>query len=477
MASRYLVAGGTGNWNSNTNWSATDGGGSGASFPVAGDDVFFTSSSGNANVAVNVASAAQSLIISGTYAGTLAMNNTLTVSGSVTLVPTLIFAGTSALIINATGAITTNGKTISIPLQLIGTSTITLNDNLNILSAITLGTTTLTITINGNNIFASSNVTISNTSGSILGTTKLVLTGTGIFKNNLTTGSFGLNIDIDTPGTISFTNGLVSTTGILNIKRGTTRGLFNTFNDTAPANKYIILNGINESINMGNIAPFQFERTNAFSLSAWFKKNISGVTAALIGKVESTANDSAGYAIRFFTGNNLAFSLINNINERILLSTFTPYDDNIWHNVIATYSGNSLASGCKIYVDGVSQALSITQNNLASSILTSVPFIIGSNGAGEHFYSREVTHASVWNKELSQSEVNEIYNNGVAPNLATHSAYANLISWWKLGDGDTNPTATDSKSTNHGTMVNMNPGNIRTKLPVIDTTIAKTFVS
>jgi len=39
-ASRYLVSGGNGNANSTTNWSATDGGSSGASFPTSSDDVF-----------------------------------------------------------------------------------------------------------------------------------------------------------------------------------------------------------------------------------------------------------------------------------------------------------------------------------------------------------------------------------------------------------------------------------------------------
>ena len=47
MANRYWV-GGTGTWNttSTTNWSASDGGASGASVPTSADSVFFTDSSG-----------------------------------------------------------------------------------------------------------------------------------------------------------------------------------------------------------------------------------------------------------------------------------------------------------------------------------------------------------------------------------------------------------------------------------------------
>ena len=57
-ADRYSVA--TGNWNATTTWSATSGGVSGASVPVAGDNVFIE---GGYTVNVNVASACTNLIL------------------------------------------------------------------------------------------------------------------------------------------------------------------------------------------------------------------------------------------------------------------------------------------------------------------------------------------------------------------------------------------------------------------------------
>lgn len=79
MAERFLVAGGTGNWNSTTNWSAIDGGASGASFPVAGDNVHLTAASGAASLTVNVASACANFDatgFTGTFAGALAVTTT-----------------------------------------------------------------------------------------------------------------------------------------------------------------------------------------------------------------------------------------------------------------------------------------------------------------------------------------------------------------------------------------------------------------
>ena len=47
-ADRYWVPGGTGSWNSTTNWSATDGGGRGASVPGAADNAIINGNSGSA---------------------------------------------------------------------------------------------------------------------------------------------------------------------------------------------------------------------------------------------------------------------------------------------------------------------------------------------------------------------------------------------------------------------------------------------
>lgn len=73
MATYYLVPGGTGNWNSSSNWSLSSGGSGGAGVPVggsSGDDVIFDINSLNTNITVNVASSYKRLTVSD-YTGTL----------------------------------------------------------------------------------------------------------------------------------------------------------------------------------------------------------------------------------------------------------------------------------------------------------------------------------------------------------------------------------------------------------------------
>ena len=81
-ATRYSVA--SGDWSSTATWSATAGGASGVSAPVASDDVFIV---GGFNVTVSTVAACTSITYTNTTGSTLTISATgsLTVSGTVTL--------------------------------------------------------------------------------------------------------------------------------------------------------------------------------------------------------------------------------------------------------------------------------------------------------------------------------------------------------------------------------------------------------
>lgn len=109
-ASRYFVGGGTGNWNSTTNWAATDGGSSGETVPGSGDDVFLTATSGANTLTVNVASAAKSINCTG-FTGSLVLGANLSVSGSITLVSGMTWTPSTYTVTQAAaGTVTSNGK-------------------------------------------------------------------------------------------------------------------------------------------------------------------------------------------------------------------------------------------------------------------------------------------------------------------------------------------------------------------------------
>ncbi len=232
MAARYFVGGGTGNWNSTTNWSASDGGASGASFPIAGDDVFLTAASGVNTLTVNTASACTSITCTG-FTGTLAGASNLTVAGNTTLGAGMTNTYTGNLIISATSTINTNGIDIYILTTFANLVTYTLASNIKVTNTWNVNsglvtyfsgafTIEITGTLNANIASGSINSTSNNTiillsgnstftgySGAI--NTGLIFLGFTININSVTT-SITNNFRLESNVTLKRTAGTVTVT-------------------------------------------------------------------------------------------------------------------------------------------------------------------------------------------------------------------------------------------------------------------------
>ena len=92
------------------------------------------------------------------------------------------------------------------------------------------------------------------------------------------------------------------------------------------------------------------------------------------------------------------------------------------------------------------------------------PLYLGSRDDSDNWISGSLDEISIFNTELSASDVSTIYGTGTPNNIST----LNPISWWRMGDGDTysNPggigewTLVDQGSGgNNGTSVNMGENN------------------
>jgi hypothetical protein len=94
MANKYWVTGGTGNWNSTTNWSLLSGGVSGAPVPTSADAVLLDASSGSGTVTLDISPDIQTLTCTG-FTGTLAF-------------------GTNTISLNSTGTIFTGATTMTV---------------------------------------------------------------------------------------------------------------------------------------------------------------------------------------------------------------------------------------------------------------------------------------------------------------------------------------------------------------------------
>lgn len=290
-ADRYLVvASCDGTWTDTDCWSASSGGAGGETAPGSSDAVIFDTNSGNTSMSLNSSNRAAASLTISNYTGTLAFgSNTLTVSGNVTLGTGMTFTGTGALIINAASTMTSNGITVPGGLTLASAVTYTLADNWAVTGTCTLGVTGSTTTINDNTLTCNSSLALGVSTGNVLGTTTIVMGGTGsITASILTTGTLRNNFTINSSGTVTCATTIRYQTGTLTYTAGTVSAASCTLVLPAAATITVNASGLTigtVSITAGNQT---FNGTNGFTM---------GTLSQLVAGGSHTFKESLTYTI------------------------------------------------------------------------------------------------------------------------------------------------------------------------------------
>ncbi len=211
-----------------------------------------------------------------------------------------------------------------------------------------------------------------------------------------------------------------------------TRGLLL---ETLPNEFALSLDGATKYGNMGDIA--SFERDFSFSSVFYFNTTASG--GAIISR-RNGAGAFKGWEVNTTSGQVGLNLSSNNVtgNRLVARTTAATFNDGFWHHGVVTYDGSSSTSGVKIYIDGVSEAVTSVINNLTSSIIVSADANIGSRNNGENLFNGLVDEVGIYDKELSASEVTQIYNNKFVQRLLQLPNFANLYGWWRFTGIDKN---------------------------------------
>ena len=257
MASRYFVNGGVdNNWGTTGNWALSSGGAGGQAVPLSTDDVFLDANS--PNCVLDASARVAKTLNCTSYVSLLTFDQQLSVSGSITIVAAMSFAGatTNKLRMIAAGTWTTNGKTIPQDVEIGGTTTFTCtladalvssgdlfltNTSSTIFSgafeitatnATISGSQTLTIVedFNIQGLTTISDANIINgafqwrtrgltTTGDLSGTATVVFNGTGTWTG--AAGTLKNSTTINTAGTLTISGVVLYNTGTLTYTAGT----------------------------------------------------------------------------------------------------------------------------------------------------------------------------------------------------------------------------------------------------------------
>ena len=185
------------------------------------------------------------------------------------------------------------------------------------------------------------------------------------------------------------------------------------------------LDGTSQYVDVANPSNFNFDTNQPFTLAAWVYRNSSADTDdEIMAKLKQTT----GYGYSLFMVNDGATNFCNtgsSCTTNCLIVNFTgnsticaiaqgntSVTPGAWHYVVATYDGSQDVSGFQIYVDGVAQSLSTIGTTMGLGSTNTQDLLIGQDiKSSSDYFGGKIDDARVYNRVLSASEVQQLYNN------------------------------------------------------------------
>ena len=159
-----------------------------------------------------------------------------------------------------------------------------------------------------------------------------------------------------------------------------------------------------------------FDHWNNFTVSTWV--NHTGTLskdAAIFGR-RNEEQYRGGYDCLLLKNRSIDFRLIHHYNQEKIEVTTSSRLPSGWHHLAVTYDGSGTAAGVKIYIDGISQRLTVVQDDLQGlSIANGNDFLIGhwnhrarTINDQHGFENGRIDEVRLYNKLLSPLEIKQL---------------------------------------------------------------------
>ena len=223
----------------------------------------------------------------------------------------------------------------------------------------------------------------------------------------------------------------------------------NNKNKDKVSNYSMEFDGVSDYIDCGDNN--ETEGITTLSISGWFKPNSGGVGGASGIVAKESRDFYVGWysvptnSIRFWVSDDDG-ATNDNVNSLTLGTNANVL--NKWHHFVCTWNA---VDKLKIYINGV---LSNETNSVnANSALPSSTNILEIGRRVSTYFNGNIDNVSLYNSELSQSDVTNIYNGG------TPTTISGAIAYYKMGEESTFSggvwTVPDAVGSNDGTSTNM----------------------
>lgn len=217
--------------------------------------------------------------------------------------------------------------------------------------------------------------------------------------------------------------------------------------------------GFSKYFVIGDVSELKFDTSDNFSFSMWVSRGT--VNQYIFSKY----NGTQGYRLFFNNFNTrLIWALSDGSGNNTSIMTVLPYLNNnssfvfyeIFYHIVVTHSNSGTgldANNLQIFINGNKVDTLTLAENLTGSIDNSTNFQISGFNGNNNVLIGCADEFAVYNKVLTPEEVLELYNDHQTVDHLTTGPTANLIGYWKMGEGATFPTIPDETiAGNDGTM-------------------------
>ncbi len=225
--------------------------------------------------------------------------------------------------------------------------------------------------------------------------------------------------------------------------------------------------GGNDVVSIGKPANMDLTPgSSLFSMSLWFKRGEAGdFERHMGGKATMDGGGQVG-VVAGLRADEAIEALVYG-GENTFGGNAAPGGVFGWH----CYSMSINGATARIYLDGTQVGSTFAVG--AGPWSTTPSWLIGgsrglTDTSTEVWYpwKGSIDEATFWSDNLTDAQHRELCQRAKPMNPLAHSKAANLIHWYRMGDGDTYPTITDRAGSANGTCQNMaGAGNITSDVP------------
>ena len=191
----------------------------------------------------------------------------------------------------------------------------------------------------------------------------------------------------------------------------------NNDNKDKVSNYSFDFDGVDDFVNIPNNTDLNF--SSAYSVSFW----INTTSSALLSPISNQSK----FLIRLYApANQIRLQLYDGSNGFLNLDNTQVFNDGNWHHIAFTTEATTTTDKVIVYFDGVALTNKGTQTNIGSH-LSAFAYEIGRN-SGTWNFNGNIDEVSLYNSELSASQINDIYNGGEPTTISGAVAY------YKMGE-------------------------------------------